>query len=309
MRKLLLSAAVAFFTLSATAQQFKVTKVEQLQVNGSLALYHPVFTPDGKSLMVSSEDYRGLGLVDLSTKNYRQLSTDINAGWKATMSPDCKTIITRSEDYATQRMSLFKIDVATAKKSLIVADIEHINDVKINSKTVRYAVAGKLRAVTDAKMTAINAADEQAFATCEDLKMVVYRNGVRTVVDPILATTGRDLNYCSISVSPNGKKLLFTCHNTSYVSNLDGSGLVSLGNVGLPVWRGNDWVVGIIEKNDSEVITLGEIVIIGADGKNYQQLSKSSEEIKLFPSVSPDGSKVAYHTLEGKVYMMTITQE
>ena len=45
-----------------------------------------------------------------------------------------------------------------------------------------------------------------------------------------------------------------------------------------------------------------------ADGTGMQQLTNSNE-ISMFPSVSPDGSQIAYHTTDGKVYIMTIQEK
>ena len=54
---------------------------------------------------------------------------------------------------------------------------------------------------------------------------------------------------------------------------------------------------------------MSDIVIVDVVGNNFQQLTTSSDEIKLFPSVSADGSKIAYHTTEGKIYVMTIKEK
>ena len=77
-----------------------------------------------------------------------------------------------------------------------------------------------------------------------------------------------------------------------------------------PVWRGNDYVVAMVDEDDGYFFTKSDIVIVKADGSGrMQQLTKNSSEIKMFPAVSADGSKVAFHTLEGKVYLMTIKEK
>ena len=97
--------------------------------------------------------------------------------------------------------------------------------------------------------------------------------------------------------------------NDAYVSNLDGSGLVNLGRLHAPVWRDNEFVVGMEDKDDGNRFIASEIVIVGIDGNNRQQLSTTSSEIKMFPSVNADGTKVAYHSTEGKIYLMTIKEK
>ena len=66
MKKLLLLIALAC-GITAVAQQVKVVSTQQVNLAGRTA-YHPVFMPDGNSLLVTSEGYDGLALVNLSTK-------------------------------------------------------------------------------------------------------------------------------------------------------------------------------------------------------------------------------------------------
>ena len=79
--------------------------------------------------------------------------------------------------------------------------------------------------------------------------------------------------------------------------------------MGCPQWRGNTHVVGHREAHDGYRLTKGEILIVGVDGKNIQQLSTTSSEIKTFPAVSADGSQIAFHTEDGKLYLMTIKEK
>lgn len=311
MKKTLMPLLALFVALTGSAQKFQVTKVDEVKTSRP-AMYHPVFTPDGKQLMVSSEDYTGLGVVDLTTKSYKHLSSLPSAGYKAVMSQDCSTVFTRAYDAENDRTSVYTIDLATATPKLIKSNVAHFNNVSFEGSSVAYAVDGKLETFgvsTKKPLGFAKVAAPTSFVTEEDLKMVVYTNGVRRVVDPIMDLTGRDANYCWTSLSPNGKKLLFVADNDAYVSNLDGSGLVNLGPLHAPCWRGNDWVVAMNDADDGHFFTASDIVIIGVNGNDRQQLSVKSDEIKMFPSVSPDGSKVAYHTTDGKVYVMTITEK
>lgn len=311
MKKTVLPVMAALMTLSCPAQRFKVTRVEQVKAIGQTELYHPVFSPDGNRLLVSSENYEGLGVIELSTNEYKRLSSEPGAAYKAVMSSDGSTVVARSVNDMTQRMSLYTIDLATATPKMLAKDIEHVNNVGLKGSSVSFACDGELKTKGISTKKPLGFAPIESpsvFVTEEDLKMVVYAGGVRRVVDPLLPATGRDLNYCWTSLSPNGQKLLFVAGNEAYVSNIDGSGLVNLGALHAPCWRGDDWVVAMRDIDDGHVFTSSEIVIVGADGSGTQQLSETSGEIKMFPSVSADGSKVAYHTTEGKVYIMTITQ-
>ena len=71
MKKLLLTLA-AVAALTAQAQQFEVVSTQQLSV-GVEDVFHPKFTPDGKSLLVSSAGYDGIGIIDLKTQKYQKM--------------------------------------------------------------------------------------------------------------------------------------------------------------------------------------------------------------------------------------------
>lgn len=152
-----------------------------------------------------------------------------------------------------------------------------------------------------------NAPQKRTYVTEVDLKMVVCVNGVCRIVDPIADAYGRDVNYCWTSLSPDGKRLLFVAHNNAYTSELDGSDLVDLGPLHAPVWRDNDWVVGMIDSDDGHEITASDIYIVAArDANKSQRLTPADSDIKMYPAVSADGARVAYNTIDGDIYILDI---
>ena len=308
MKKLILSVAVC---LSATvsAQQFKVVSLQEVNSGTEMPTFHPRFMPDGKSLMVCSENYQGLGIIDVENSKYTHLTDMVGAGYKAAISDDGKLIITRNMDLIEQRETLYSLDIATKSLTTLATDIEHVNTINVSGRDYEIGINGKLlRRSMDGNRSIKSIPSGDVMVTEEDLKMVVYIDGVRNVVDPV-STPEHDVNYCWTSLSPNKEKLLFVAGNDAYVSNLDGSALVCLGAIHAPVWRGNDYVVAMEDHDDGHVFTASDIVIVRANGSDYQKLQGINEEINMFPSVSPDGNRIAYHTLDGKIYIMTIEEK
>ena len=76
-----------------------------------------------------------------------------------------------------------------------------------------------------------------------------------------------------------------------------------------PKWRNDSHVVGMVDADDGYHYTKSDIVIAKIDGTQLQQLTTPSDEIKMFPSVSEDGSKIAFHTTDGHIYIMTIQEK
>lgn len=314
MRKaLFLLAAVAVASM-ASAQHFKVVKTQRFA--GPTEMYHPVFTPDGQSLLVTSEGYDGLSLFDLTTKSLTKLTSIPGAGYKVAVSADSKTAVCHEIHADEQKVSLFSVDLTTKATAKLASRVSHINNVNLVENRVQFAPEGKQMeikpfAARKIEMKGLSASARNrvnVYVTEEDLKVVVYNNGRRTVVDP-LSTADNDVNYCWTSLSPNGKRILFVGHDDAYTCNLDGSGLVHLGKVHAPVWCGDDFVVGMQDKDDGYFFTKSDIVVVPAKGGSIQQLTPSSSDIKMFPAVSPEGDRIAYHTLDGKIYVMTIEKQ
>lgn len=307
MKKLLLTLA-ALAAMTVQAQQFEVVSNQQLSV-GATEIFHPVFTPDGNSLLVTSANYDGLGIVNIAKQSYQKVTDMRGAGYKVAISEDGKTVIARKIDDDIQGLSLYAIDLATLSKTPIAHKVEHINAVNFVNGKLTYAVGGK--AVTKAVTKPASAVEmpDGVFVTEEDLKIVVYHYGRRIELDPLKGQHGTwDPQYCWTSLSPDKTKILFHCANNSYICDINGKNVINLGEMGCPQWRGNTHVVGHNEDHDGYYLTKGEIIIIGADGKNLQQLTTSSD-IKTFPAVSADGSKIAYHTEDGKLFLMTIKEK
>lgn len=308
MKKLLLTLA-AVAALTAQAQQFEVVSNQQLSV-GVEDVFHPMFTPDGNSLLVSSAGYDGIGIIDLKTQKYQKITDMRGAGWMPAISEDGKTLIVRQKDDEIQGNSLYSINLATLERTAILHKADHFNQINFVNGKVSVALQGKVTTKQVTRPVSAVQMPNEVFVAEEDLKIVVYNNGRRIELDPLKGQYGSwDPQYCWVSLSPNKTKILFHCANNSFVCDINGKNIVNLGEMNCPRWRDNSHVVGHNEDHDGYYLTKGEIFIVGADGKNLQQLSTTSSEIKTFPAVSADGSKIAYHTEDGKLFLMTIKEK
>lgn len=306
-RLLFLLFAISVFTLQA--QHFEVEKTQKIKVVG--AHYHPQFMPNGNSLLVTSETFDGLGIIDLSNGKYRQLTTMQGAGYMPAVQNDGKTVVYRTSDFLTQKISLYAINTENLQSRQIGSSLDHVNRLNVVAGDICYAQKGILKrshvlSKDQIKRTATR--NDNIYVTEEDLKVVIYKNGVRSVVDP-LSTATEDVSYCWSSLSPDKTRLLFVGGNNAYTCNLDGSCLVQLGKLHAPVWRDNNYVVGMEDEDDGHRFTKSDIIIVNANGSNRQQLTIPSNDIKMYPAVSQDGNKIAYHTTDGRIYLMTIKEK
>ncbi len=140
------------------------------------------------------------------------------------------------------------------------------------------------------------------YVTTENLKLVLYNQGVRTELSP----RGNDANYLWVSLSPDKTKILYKSYGNVGVCDLNGKELLTLGNYNSPVWYGNDYVVAALEENDGHVFTGGAVVILSLDGQLNQVLTDKAE-VGMDPSVSYETGQIAYHDFDGNIHLMQIS--
>lgn len=143
-------------------------------------------------------------------------------------------------------------------------------------------------------------ANPDLYVTNEDLNVVLYRNGHRTVLNP----RGEE-NYIWSSVSPDGTRILFNTRYGTEICDLQGNILVNLGHLCYPEWYGNDYVVGQHETSDGHRYLSSCIVIVSADGSMQQELT-DPEEMGMNPSVAAAVGKIAYTTLDGEMHLLQL---
>lgn len=139
------------------------------------------------------------------------------------------------------------------------------------------------------------------YVTNEDLNLVLYHGGSRTILNP----RGNDVHYVWSSVSPDGTKILFHTKHGTEICDLNGHILANLGVLIDPKWYGNDYVVGSTETSDGHQYLSSCIAIIRADGTGYTALTRP-EQFGMNPSVSPLSGRIAYTTLDGDMYMLQL---
>ena len=129
--------------------------------------------------------------------------------------------------------------------------------------------------------------------------MYITQGGKTTM----LAPKGQGYRYIWASLSPDASKVLFCCSgNGAYVCNLDGSGLVSLGNYRAPKWMSNNMVVAMDCRDNGEVFTSSEIVVLDLNGN--KQVVTGNDVIAMYPL--PAQGKIAFSTPTGEAYIINV---
>ena len=115
-----------------------------------------------------------------------------------------------------------------------------------------------------------------------------------------------DSRYLWVSLSPNAKMILFTvAGNGTFVCDLNGKIIATLGYLNAPVWYNDNYIVGMQDKDDGHVITSSKVMMMSLNGKVKAQISRA-DEIAMYPSPTAKSSKIAYNTINGEIQIVEI---
>lgn len=292
---------IFFFCLAqfGMAQQVNVVSLEKVKETESGGYYYPVISPNSDFLLLTKSDYRGLVQYDFAAHKLKRLNDDRGAGYGVQISEDGTSVLHKRINMVENRRynSLVSQDLSTGEQKVLI-------------KPTRDAVAGRYinsqpAFVKGKKMVkaSVKTSSPQRVITIENGKMTLYTNGKRKEILP----NGKDVRYIWPSVSPDGKMIAYTVvgHGT-FVCGIDGKNVKSIGKLNAPKWAGNLYLVGMDDVDDGEKLIKSDVYIVSADGKYRKKIDAPAGVNGMYPSASMDGSKIAFNTEKGEIYIVNV---
>ncbi|MGC3978133.1 MAG: hypothetical protein QM751_07845 [Paludibacteraceae bacterium] len=289
-------ALLSFSLLSAQ----KITVKTQNEIVLNAAAYYPTLNNDGSKLLFSSESYNGLFLYDFNTGKTTEISKAINAGYYPVFSADDTKIFYKNTnlDNRLRYDALESYDVMTGKQQQMLAPQRNLRQAQSYHNGILVLTGKNLVKSTFGK----SSKTISVYVSSEDLSIYIYNNGVKKQIKPLSGSN----NYIWVSLSPDNKKILFTATGKgTYICDLSGKVISSLGYLNAPVWYNNEYIAGMQDKDNGEYVISSSVVMTSTDGKIRQQIS-NPKHIAMYPTCSSKSGRIIYNTLEGKLYISEI---
>lgn len=281
------------------AQYFDIERIEKQKLPINERAYYPTFSKAGDYLLYSSANYSGLKTYTLATTEVRSITTDAGAGYQPQISADGNKIIYRSTSFVNniRRNALVEQSIVSGERKQIVAPTREALPARFMGNEITY--------VNEQRMVRPqNTTSTTRMISIEDRKMVIYENSTRRELTP----NGANESYFWPSVSPDGKQIVYTvAAKGTFVCDINGRNVRSLGKLGAPKWLNNLWIVGMNDIDDGEAVISSDIIIVAADGKKRQKLALGELRIAMYPAPSADGKRIAFNTDKGELYIANIT--
>ncbi len=298
MKKLLLFFLV--IAQIALAQQVNVLSIEKIKATDTGGYFYPKISPDNQFILMTRGNYSGLYQYSPVSKSLKTLNEDPGAGYKVQISDDGNTVLYNKTELIRKlrHNSLISQTISNGEKKVLVAPTrEQITGKMVNSNPVYV----KNRSLV--KSNSVKPTDNLYLITIENQKMVLYKNGVRAELTP----SGANASYIWPSISPDNKNIVYTVTGKgTYVCSVTGKNVTSLGKLNAPSWAGNRYVVGMDDRDDGEKLISSSLIITSIDGKLRKKLETPTGINAMYPSASKDGSRIAFNTDRGEVYLMQV---
>lgn len=267
------------FASAAIVSASALTISPAVKINTNGPAHNPQLSPDGKTLLYSSDSHTGLKALELATENVIVLDDAPGAGFCPVFSTDGKTVV-----YQTAQLvdGLMKRDVHafsfTDGKSEKLTEATR-NDINLNE------ISGK---------------KDYVFANYDHI--VIANNGETTSLCPIANAH----SYLWASLSPDGKRIAFVePFQGVFVSDLDGNNLVRIAAKGdFPAWASDNLVTFVTSHDDGYVILDSTLRIY--DMTTKVTVSLTPEDVKVGESTATDGGIIVYSTLDGELFKISV---
>lgn len=292
-----ISSFLLFLSLSIFAQNVKVIARKTLSEKG----FNPVLNESGDKLLFTLSSFVGLNLLDLETNEQTLISKDAGAGYEPQFTVDNSQIVYRKTTFENNRRfnALVSFNLKSKQSKLLLAPQRVLNKTYATPDAV-IAFAGKNILRSSASKTSVPSI---MVSSTEDLKIMLF-DGKISYLNPLEMTEPR---YIWVSLSPDKSRILFTAAGKgTFICDLKGNVVCSLGRLNAPVWYNNQWVVAMEDKDDGHQIISSKIVLFSLKKKEAISISLA-QHIALFPTASAKGNKIAYCTDKGSLELVTVS--
>lgn len=282
-----------------SAQTINVSNRTQMQL--TTKAYYPVLSPKGDKLLFTSDGYNGLFLYNLADKKQLEISKDAGAGYEPLFDAQEAKIFYRKTSFENKLKmdAIESFEIAKSNKILVLQPQRDLKQARNFNNGFVVTANRQLLKMTFGK----NKQALPVYVTTQDLKIYLYKEAKFSILNPLNQPESR---YLWVSLSPNAKMILFTAAGKgTYVCDLSGKIISSLGYLNAPVWYDDNYVVGMQDKDDGQMITSSKILMFSVNGKVKAEIS-AANEIAMYPTAAGKASKVAYNTLDGKIMLVDI---
>lgn len=288
------------------AQEVTVKSSRQIEALSNMAFYYPAFGHNDQSIILTSDNFKGIWKYNLINNELIRLNNIDGAGYKPILNDDGSEIIFRKDEFRKGRRtsSLIKQNLQTRDMESLVENKRRLSmPANFGNGSIEYVVNGNVEKVTEDVQADVTITP-QPIVSIEKGNLILYVNNSKKILNPL-----GEGNYIWPSLSPDGTKILFTkTGDGTYVCDLNGNVVSDIGCANYPSWSKNGkWIVYMQDYDDGYVVTSSDIYVSTADGSQLFSISSTDDIHEMYPAWSNDNQKIICSTTDGKIYLFELS--
>ncbi len=257
-----------FFFSFNLAAQVSIQELKIITFPEEGKFYYPDFNPSGDKLIFTSENYKGLILLDINTGEKQYLNDYEGAGFNPRFSNDGASIFLRKSEYKNnlKYTSLVKYSIPSASENIIIEPTRRLPVYSLTKNDRLIIQNSSSPIIYDVKSGSFpqNSNFTEKVVTIENRQIILYDSGRKIVLEPL----GEGV-YVWASLSPDAKRILFTLGaRGTFICDLNGNIIAELGHANAPEWSPDGkWIVCMKDYDDGDKFIGSDIYLLSADGK------------------------------------------
>jgi Tol biopolymer transport system component len=275
----------------------------------------PRWSPDGALIAFTEAGYQGLWIMKGDGTGARQISDEAAAGFGIEWAPNSKALVSRVAKYEKRfrynAVKLFDLEKNEARLlteyRTFMPGLPHWAAAghqvyMFNRQNLEVFDTG----IEAATLTKTAANTQTQFLKEDKIAIGDITTGAYRVLEPLQRQT-----CLNLTPSPQKTKVAFEIlGGNMFVMNVDGTGLIDLGEGHRPQWSPDgDYLVYMITKDDGHQIQDSELFVIRWDGREKNQLTFTTDKLEMNPSWSSDGKSIAFDVMnDGAIYVLEISK-
>lgn len=244
---------------------------------------HATFTPDGKNIVFSTSNYKGLKVLNLESSKVDVLSDEKRAGYNVIVLND--RVLFKAGNIKNKVN-----EVSFTTKELKVYD-------NLYAASLLYSTSKLSKQADNFPVSAKSSGDLYSIE-------LIYSDGLVNQI-----STKKGENKVWVSLSPDRTKVLYSVvGGKTYIVDLKGNTVASINKAESPKWSDNNTVVYMLTKDNHDYITQGDVYVFNIKSNITQSLTDMFDDIALYPAMSVDGSRIVFNSDKGELYLINLSK-
>lgn len=297
-KKFMLLAVALIATLPAMhAQLLTVESIKKVPVPSGTLVDNATISPDGSFVVFSELTQKGLKKLDLNNSKTSVISTKAD-GFGIRINGDDVIYREMTTDANHLRWTTVKTkNLKTQREQTLVEKSRDVHALSLRGGKALVVEGKQLKS----KSLVASATAPDVAVSIVDGQLCVSQNGSTRVISP---QGTRNASYLWPELSPDGKHICYYHSDTgTYVCDLNGKVVASLGYLHAAKWLNNSTVVAMRDRDNGYVITSSEIVAKNISNLREQVLTPKGV-VATYPTAS--AKRISFVTPKGELYLINL---